>query len=56
MVGKLSCIEPTPGLVPSMIISINMQKAGEPENDVGFPKHNYIQLNCSCYSYPSKPI
>ena len=19
----------------------------------GFPKHNYSQLNCSCYSYPS---
>ena len=33
-----------------------MQKAGEPENDAGFPKHNYSQLNCSCYSYPSKPI
>ena len=32
-----------------------MQKAGEPENDAGFPKHNYSQLNCSCYSYPSKP-
>ena len=31
-----------------------MQKAGEPENDAGFPKHNYSQLNCSCYSYPSK--
>ena len=29
-----------------------MQKAGEPENDAGFPKHNYSQLNCSCYSYP----
>ena len=27
-----------------------MQKAGEPENDAGFPKHNYSQLNCSCYS------
>ena len=25
-----------------------MQKAGEPENDVGFTKHNYSQLNCSC--------
>ena len=37
-------------------ISINMQKAGEPENDAGFPKHNYSQLNLSCYSYPSKPI
>ena len=24
-----------------------MQKAGEPENDAGFPKHNYSQLNCS---------
>ena len=36
-------------------ISINkyMQKAGEPENDAGFLKHN-SQLNCS-YSYPSKP-
>ena len=33
-----------------------MQKAGEPENVAGFPKHNYSQLNCSCYSYPSKPI
>ena len=33
-----------------------MQKAGEPENDAGFTKHNYSQLNCSCYSYPSKPI
>ena len=33
----------------------NMQKAVEPENDAGFPKHNYSQLNCSCYSYPSKP-
>ena len=32
-----------------------MQKAIEPENDAGFPKHNYSQLNCSCYSYPSKP-
>ena len=32
-----------------------MQKAGEPENDAGFPKHIYSQLNCSCYSYPSKP-
>ena len=21
-----------------------MQKAGEPENDAGFPKHNYSQL------------
>ena len=33
-----------------------MQKAGEPENDAGFPKHilTYSQLNCS-YSYPSKP-
>ena len=31
-----------------------MQKAVEPENDAGFPKHNYSQLNCSCYSYPSK--
>ena len=30
-----------------------MQKAVEPENDAGFPKHNYSQLNCSCYSYPS---
>ena len=30
-----------------------MQKAGEPENDAGFLKHN-SQLNCS-YSYPSKP-
>ena len=29
-----------------------MQKAREPENDAGFPKHNYSQLNCSCYSYP----
>ena len=32
-----------------------MQKAGEPENDVGFPKHNYSQLNCntplSLYNY-----
>ena len=38
-------------------ISINkyMQKAVEPENDAGFPKHNYSQLNFSCYSYPSKP-
>ena len=38
-------------------ISINkyMQKAVEPENDAGFPKHNYSHLNCSCYSYPSKP-
>ena len=39
-------------------ISINkyMQKAGEPENDAGFPKHilTYSQLNSS-YSYPSKP-
>ena len=33
-----------------------MQKAGEPEIDAGFPKHNYSQLNCSCYSYTSKPI
>ena len=34
-------------------ISINKytQKAGEPENDAGFLKHN-SQLNCS---YPSKP-
>ena len=34
-------------------ISINkyMQKAREPENDAGFPKH---KLNCS-YSFPSKP-
>ena len=32
-----------------------MQKAVEPENDAGFPKHNYSQLNCNCYSYPSKP-
>ena len=32
-----------------------MQKAVDPENDAGFPKHNYSQLNCSCYSYPSKP-
>ena len=32
-----------------------MQKAVEPENDAGFPKLNYSQLNCSCYSYPSKP-
>ena len=32
-----------------------MQKAVEPENDAGFPKHNYSQLNGSCYSYPSKP-
>ena len=31
-----------------------MQKAVEPENDAGFPKHNYNQLNCSCYSYPSR--
>ena len=30
--------------------SININK---PENDAGFPKHS--QLNCSCYSYPSKP-
>ena len=29
-----------------------MQKAGEPENDAGFLKHIYSQLNCSCYSYP----
>ena len=29
-----------------------MQKAVEPENDAEFPKHNYSQLNCSCYSYP----
>ena len=29
-----------------------MQKAVEHENDAGFPKHNYSQLNCSCYSYP----
>ena len=38
-------------------ISVNkyMQKAGEYENDAGFLKHNYSQLNCSCYSYPSKP-
>ena len=38
-------------------ISINkyMQKPEEPENDAKFPKHNYSQLNCSCYSYPSKP-
>ena len=37
-------------------ISINkyMQKAVEPENDAGFPKNNYSQLNCSCYSYPSR--
>ena len=37
-------------------ISINkyMQNAGETENDAGFLKH-YSQLNCSCYSYPSKP-
>ena len=33
-----------------------MQKAVEPENDAGFPKHNYPSVNCSCcYSYPSKP-
>ena len=32
-----------------------MQKAVEPEIDAGFPKHNYSQLNCSCYSYPSNP-
>ena len=30
-----------------------VQKAGEPENDAGFLKHN-SQLNYS-YSYPSKP-
>ena len=55
------------GLVPAyfaLIISIvvhvvkhhnkYMQKAVEPENDAGFPKHNYSQLNCSCYSYPSR--
>ena len=38
-------------------ISINkyMQKAGEPEDDAGFPKYVYSQLNCSCYSYLSKP-
>ena len=29
-----------------------VQKAGEPENDAGFLKHN-SQLNC--YSYPSRP-
>ena len=36
-------------------ISINkyVQRAGEPENDAGFLKHN-SQLNCS-YSYTSKP-
>ena len=28
-----------------------MQKAGEPENDAGFPKHNYSQLNCSYIDY-----
>ena len=33
-----------------------MQKAGEPENDAGFTKHNYSQLNCSCYSYPSNRL
>ena len=38
-------------------ISINeyIQKAGEPEDDAGFLKHIAMQLNCSCYSYPSKP-
>ena len=35
------------------VINKYMQKAGEPENDAGFLKHN-SQLNCS-YSYPSKP-
>ena len=36
----------------SILININkyMQKAGEPEDDAGFLKHNYSQLNCSCYS------
>ena len=34
-------------------ISINkyIQKAGEPENDAGFPKY-YSQLKYSCYSTP----
>ena len=38
------------------MISINkyMQKTGEPENDAGFLKHIYSQLNCN-YSNPSKP-
>ena len=35
--------------------SVLINTCGEPENDAGFPKHNYSQLNCSCYSYPSKP-
>ena len=43
-------------VVKHQSVLIIMQKAVEPENDAGFPKHNYSQLNCSCYSYPSKPI
>ena len=39
---------------PSISINKYMQKAVEPENDAGFPKHNYSQLNCSCYLYPSR--
>ena len=38
----------------SVLINTCRSKAVEPENDAG-PKHNYSQLNCSCYSYPSKP-
>ena len=32
-----------------------MQKAVEPENDAGFPKHNYSQLKTAVVTYPSKP-
>ena len=41
-------------VVKHQSVLINMQKAVEPENDAGFPKHNYSQLNCSCYSYTSR--
>ena len=40
--------------ITSICINKYMQKTGEPENDAGFLKQIYSQLNCS-YSYPSKP-
>ena len=40
----------------SVYINKYMQEAVEPENDAGFPKHNYSQLNCSCYSYPLSSV
>ena len=55
------------GLVPSMIISIVVhvvkhqsvlicRRQESLRMMLDSPKHNYSQLNCSCYSYPSKPI